>query len=151
MERILVCTDGSPNAGKAIDETMKLQEKFACEVILCSVYTDEVSEFLSTQQKAYQALGTHDVKDKQTEITRGTHMIRTLLSKRQSRFAYPEKVTIQTPVGEVVKEVLGVANRERVDLIVLGTAGHKGLRKALLGSSSESIVKKASCSVLIVR
>jgi nucleotide-binding universal stress UspA family protein len=38
----------------------------------------------------------------------------------------------------------------RADLIVVGTHGHTGLRRALIGSVAEKIVRHAPCAVLVV-
>jgi nucleotide-binding universal stress UspA family protein len=47
--------------------------------------------------------------------------------------------------------ILNTAAEWRSDLIVLGSHGHSGLRRFLMGSVAESIVRHAECSVLIVR
>lgn len=52
--------------------------------------------------------------------------------------------------GRVYREILGVADEERVDLIVM--ASHRpGLRDYLLGVNSARVVRHASCSVMVVR
>jgi nucleotide-binding universal stress UspA family protein len=39
---------------------------------------------------------------------------------------------------------------ESFDLIIIGTHGHKGLEKMLLGSVAEKVVKLAPCPVLTI-
>jgi nucleotide-binding universal stress UspA family protein len=53
-----------------------------------------------------------------------------------------------TPWDEVVSAARADA---AVDLIVLGTHGHTGLPRALLGSVAERVVRHAPCSVMMVR
>jgi len=49
-------------------------------------------------------------------------------------------------------EVLaGAAHDERADLIVVGTHGHTGVARFLLGSVANAIVRRAPCDVLVVR
>ena len=50
-----------------------------------------------------------------------------------------------------VQAILDVIREERVDLIALTTDGHTGLKRALLGSVSESVLKKSHTPVLLER
>lgn len=55
-------------------------------------------------------------------------------------------------VGERVSEgILEEARRWAADLIVIGTHGRSGLRRAVLGSDAEEVVRGASVPVLLVR
>lgn len=49
--------------------------------------------------------------------------------------------------GMTADKVLMYAEESEVDLIVMGTHGHRGFRKFLLGSVAEEVVRKARCPV----
>jgi len=51
----------------------------------------------------------------------------------------------------IVEEIISIAEREKVDLIVMGTRGLGGFKKLLMGSVSSGVVNHAHCSVLVVR
>jgi len=53
--------------------------------------------------------------------------------------------------GDARDEILAMADTWPADAIVMGSHGHKGLDRLLLGSVSDSVVRQASCSVLVVR
>ena len=53
--------------------------------------------------------------------------------------------------GRVVREIMKILENEKVDLIVMGARGISGIKKLFLGSTSEAVVKKATCPVLIVK
>jgi len=53
--------------------------------------------------------------------------------------------------GNAAYEVVSVAEELKADLIVLSTTGHSGLKRVLLGSTAERIVRHAHCPVLTVR
>ncbi len=53
--------------------------------------------------------------------------------------------------GAPAAEILKVADDEKVDLIVVGTHGRKGVPHLLLGSVAEQLVRDARCPVLTVR
>jgi nucleotide-binding universal stress UspA family protein len=54
-------------------------------------------------------------------------------------------------VSSIVGEIVGFADKEKVDLIILGTRGRTGFKKLLLGSVAEGVVNHSSCPVMIVR
>ncbi|GAB4537824.1 MAG: universal stress protein [Pleurocapsa sp.] len=52
--------------------------------------------------------------------------------------------------GATVETILQEATKLNADMIVIGSHGHGALHKALVGSVSEGVIRKASCPVLIV-
>jgi nucleotide-binding universal stress UspA family protein len=52
--------------------------------------------------------------------------------------------------GDVWEVLSGLIDRHSIDLVVMGTHGRKGLRKVLLGSVAESVLRRAPCPVLTV-
>jgi nucleotide-binding universal stress UspA family protein len=53
--------------------------------------------------------------------------------------------------GAAGAELVAIAEERNAELVVVGTIGRTGLRRALLGSVAETVVRQAACSVLIVR
>lgn len=60
---------------------------------------------------------------------------------------HPEEILERGPVGEVVLDAI---QREKVDLLVLGTHGRTGIKKLVLGSVAEELFRRASCPVMTV-
>jgi len=60
---------------------------------------------------------------------------------------YEHRLLVGDPAGTIV----GLAEEEHVDLIVMGTHGRTGLSRVLLGSVAEAVVRRASCPVLMVK
>ncbi len=54
-------------------------------------------------------------------------------------------------VGPPVSEVVEYANENDIDLIVMGTHGRTGFKRAVLGSVAESVIRKANCPVLALK
>ena len=52
--------------------------------------------------------------------------------------------------GYVPQELIDAASEAKADLIVIGSRGETGMRRALLGSVARSVLYQAPCSVLIV-
>ncbi len=49
--------------------------------------------------------------------------------------------------GDPAHEIVELAKDQRVDMIVIGTHGRTGLRRLLMGSVAEAIVRRATCPV----
>ncbi len=60
-------------------------------------------------------------------------------------------VTTVASLGNVSSEVADCAEREQVDLIVMGTHGRTGLAHVVLGSVTEKVVRHSKVPVLTVR
>jgi len=61
------------------------------------------------------------------------------------------EVTELVELGSAAHGILSVANRENADLIVMGSQGRHGLGLALFGSTTQTVVRRATCPVLTVR
>lgn len=53
--------------------------------------------------------------------------------------------------GHPVRTIVDFARRSKADLIIMGSHGRGGMKRALVGSVAERVVRHASCPVLVVR
>jgi nucleotide-binding universal stress UspA family protein len=51
----------------------------------------------------------------------------------------------------IVGAIVEYAEREKIDLIVIGTRGRSGFKKLLLGSVPSGVVTYATCPVMVVK
>ncbi len=61
------------------------------------------------------------------------------------------EVTCETAEGNPAEVIVKKSKEGKFDLIVMGARGLSGLKKILVGSVSEGVVKNAACPVLIVK
>jgi nucleotide-binding universal stress UspA family protein len=61
------------------------------------------------------------------------------------------RVETHVEIGEPAQALLNVAKQCQADLIVVGSHGRSGIGRLLLGSVSESVLRHAPCSVLVVK
>jgi nucleotide-binding universal stress UspA family protein len=54
-------------------------------------------------------------------------------------------------MGNVAEQIMALAEDLQADLIVMGSRGHGGLRRVIEGSTSDVVVRRAHCPVMIVR
>jgi nucleotide-binding universal stress UspA family protein len=58
---------------------------------------------------------------------------------------------VHVRIGDPAQEILAVADEIGAHLIVMGSHGRKGLKKLVLGSVSERVVREAQCPVTVTR
>jgi nucleotide-binding universal stress UspA family protein len=63
----------------------------------------------------------------------------------------PTAIEHRVVVGRAYREILQVAQESGTDLIVMGAQGRGGLGLALFGSTTQQVVRAATCPVLTVR
>jgi nucleotide-binding universal stress UspA family protein len=59
-------------------------------------------------------------------------------------------MTCLTALGRPAREIVKAARQRRADLIVMGSHGLTGVRKLMLGSVTEEVLKTAAIPVLVV-
>ncbi|MBS3973834.1 MAG: universal stress protein, partial [Actinobacteria bacterium] len=52
--------------------------------------------------------------------------------------------------GRATETILKVAEREKVDLIVMGTTGLTGISRILIGSTADKVTRLSKCPVMVV-
>jgi universal stress protein A len=76
--------------------------------------------------------------------------------KRMTNFANAHlkalgKVTTTVLVGRPAEEVVSYANEKAAALIIMTTHGYSGMKHVLLGSTTEAVLRHATCPVLSIR
>ena len=139
FKSILVPTDFSPASRMALTYAEGLARQFGAEITLIHV----IEPVPMADFGAYPVALTHDQMLKETRQT--LHDF--------SRQEVAEDLLKKTMVliGRPFQEITDAARNLKVDLIVLGTHGHSGLARAILGSTAERVVRYAPCAVLTVR
>jgi nucleotide-binding universal stress UspA family protein len=64
-----------------------------------------------------------------------------------------EKIRVETFLSEGLDpaaEILQAAEDKAIDLLVIGTRGHKGLARLVLGSTAEELIHRARCPILAI-
>jgi len=60
------------------------------------------------------------------------------------------KLETRVELGSPAEKILAFAEKEKVDMIIMGAHGRSGLDKMIFGSVANKVVKSASCLVLTV-
>jgi nucleotide-binding universal stress UspA family protein len=58
---------------------------------------------------------------------------------------------VHARIGHPIDEILGLADDVGADMIIIGSHGRTGIRRLFLGSTSEAVVRRAQCPVIVAR
>ena len=61
------------------------------------------------------------------------------------------ETTPEVVVGYAAEEIINIAEKEKADMIIMGTHGRKGIDRILFGSVAEKVVMNSSIPVLTIR
>jgi len=138
-DHILVPTDGSDHAARAVDHGVLLAEAFDATVHLLTVVDIEAAAGPFSAGGVDQSY----VEDR-TESEREA-----LASLEADLTDVPVETAVTT--GKPSEGILDYVGDEAVDLIVMGTHGRSGLRRYLTGSVAERVVRLSPVPVVTVR
>ncbi len=143
-KRILVPTDGSDTANAGLREALALAKEHGAQLRLVHV----VDELLVVSPELYGG-----VYDRITEQLReaGTAILERARSMAQDAGVTAETQLVEAMGGPAGERVIKVATEWAADLIVCGTHGRRGLRRIVLGSDAEYIVRHTPVPILLVR
>ena len=141
--RILLATDGSEEAELAALRAVDLADATDSELHVVHVgviptFLESYPGTLGYERRLYEEI---------EEISRE------LLRKQSWRVKAAGGTVAGTHLrmGAVALEIVALAEELGADLIVMGSRGLGGVRRALMGSVSDSVVRHAHCPVLVVR
>ena len=144
---ILLATDGSKEAQLAATTAADLAQKTNSELHV--VYVGHLPLV------SYESPGATTLDpDLWKRMQEGAEQeARTMLDEQMQRVGQSggEIAEVHARIGRPDAEIVGLADELGAGLIVLGSRGLGPLRRALMGSVSDSVVRHAHCPVLVVR
>lgn len=159
MKHILVATDFSETAAAALSQAAMLAAATGARLTLLHViYAEKLNETLLGLDAMEYLTRVLSTPSEQAPYSPTLAMDR-LREKAQAKLAEAAasvnqpKLNIETAIadGRPSEEVLAFAEKQEVDLIVLGTHGRGAIGKALLGSVADHVIRQADCPVMVVR
>jgi len=155
--KILLATDGSTEAELAARTAVDLSQKTGSELHL--IYVMDVAKVGLSMAVLYsEAPDPEGVKLPdpvlEEDLERSAKQEgREVLEAEVERVRSAGGTVAQSHlmVGAVEREIVHLAEDLGAGLIVMGSRGRRGMRRALMGSVSDSVVRHAHCPVMVVR
>ncbi len=147
VSKILVATDGSSHAKKAVDFAGEFASKFGARVHLVHVVQEaripeEMKQFMDSEHlsgttgKAYlETVGKQIISDARKKLAdHGVKGIETSLL-----------------VGDAPEEIVKFAKEQKIDMIILGNQGLGKIKEFFIGSVTSKVVRAAHCTCITVK
>ncbi|MEJ5227472.1 MULTISPECIES: universal stress protein [unclassified Thermodesulfovibrio] len=137
MQKILVCFDGSEWSKKALNEAIKLAQKFGSQITVISVIPKvcflEIGVDCATVEGIFKAEFEGNLKRAQE-----------ILNEKGVK---GETIILEGSPADVIIDYA----RNGYDLIVIGSKGKDATERTLFGSVTQKVASNATQSVLIIR
>lgn len=145
-KKILVAIDGSPLSDKAAEEAVRFaagnpsqfKSMIFAVLVLPNAPRTKFTDFIPSRPLTETA-----------EWEELRQRIFYVIEKNASEADIP--LEIKVAYGDPADELIGIAEKNNVDVIVIGSTGKGFLKRKLLGSVSDKVVRQAKCSVYVVR
>ena len=140
MKKILVPTDFSDNALKAVDYAVAIAEKAASEIILLNAFM-AVDTTFSGRKAFFDEYNNSIATDRRDQLKN----LQQVIEKKSTI-----KITSKFYTGGIRDSILKCAVDEKADLIVMGTQGASGIERMLWGSTTAGIIGDTTIPVLAI-
>ena len=141
---IVVGTDGSETAGKAVLQATELARRVGAKVNLVSAYEPVSGQRLREERREVP-------KDMEWMVNPREDVEATLKDAAEKLEGAGVEVDTFAREGDAADAILDVAEETHADLIVVGNKGMTGAKRFLLGSVPNKVSHHAPCSVMIIR
>lgn len=132
--KLLIPIDGSKASLNALEKAIEIARNYHFAMKILSVVnvravSDDRAELVDIMIK--------DVNDRMEELVKNTDLT---------------GIDVETEVvyGEAYTTILDVAERDNVDLIIIGNRGQSRIQRFFLGSVANRVIAEAKCPVLVI-
>ena len=141
ITKILCATDFSEPAERAFEYAVFMASAHKADLALLHV-VDQLHGFTH-----YEILAITPMEIAKKMVKRAHEHLQALVDQVKGSVNATESVR----EGKTWVEICEAAKEEKADMIVIGSHGRTGLPHVLIGSVAETVVRHASCPVLVVR
>jgi len=145
FERIVVPLDTSPLAETVLPEVTDLAKRLNLEVVLVHAYALPMS--------AYYGYGDYYNPDYENLAAQLKEEARKYLEAKVTKLKGKglEKVSSVVLDGSAAEEIIAIARREPNSLVAMCTHGYSGVKRWVLGSVTEKVVRHSDDPMLVIR
>jgi len=144
IKKILVPIDFSSTSKKAVLYGASLAKTYCAELTITVVVDDRIFQ---------DGLFDSSFIEQEALDIRNKAFAERLEEVKKDVLGGEASITVKTKMsyGVAFAEIVHYAKEDKTDLIVMGTHGTTGIAHMLIGSTTEKVVRKAPCPVMVIR
>jgi nucleotide-binding universal stress UspA family protein len=147
FKKIMVATDGSACSGLVAEKGIELARLSGGKIY--AVYVVSTDYLVPINGDSFpMSLDPYWESIHEAWKTQGHKAVNSVKNLGEKKGINVEPVLLE---GNPSEELIGYAEEEKMDIIVMGTLGKTGLDKLLLGSVAEKMVRHSKVPVMVVR
>ena len=144
--KLVVGTDLSELGNRAVLEALRLCDRYrATELHVLTVADDQIVGIRLPGQHRVQS-----TKEAEHEVCKVVGAMVDEYVAAGGKLAM-ERVAVYVTTGAAAERLVSLADSVDADTIVVGTHGRSGVKRLLLGSVAEEVVRRAPCGVYVIR
>jgi nucleotide-binding universal stress UspA family protein len=140
IRNILLTTDFSESSADALPHARYLAERLGAALYVLHVISNPLSRLYGPVAKDYISI-----------VNNARARARALMAAFETELGDRLEHRSLIREGEVVAEILAVAQEKKIDTIVMASHGEGRVRHLLLGSTARKMLHTANCPVYIIR
>jgi nucleotide-binding universal stress UspA family protein len=144
-KRILVPVDGSPTAAAGLREAIRLAKGQGATLQLVHVVDQHSVVMMGMETTVYMDEVLKGM------VSSGRNILRRAQGLADKAGVKATSVLLESLTGPAADLIVSQAKKARADLIVIGTHGRRGVRRLVMGSDAEQVVRTSPVPVLLVR
>jgi nucleotide-binding universal stress UspA family protein len=148
--KIMVAIDGSETSMRAAEYAIAMTKNANNkDVLLIGITIIDLGRLNYSFFVTAPSYGSKELEEKRQEAKKWLNQLDEL-SKENNVPQFKSEI-IEDVVSRIGGAIVNYAEKEKVDLIVVGTRGRSGLKRMLIGSVASDILHYAHCPVMIVK
>ena len=144
---ILIASDGSDLAGKAVDHGVMLAKGMGASVVFVTV----TENWSAIEMGAESSQAFSNPVEKYEEMAAKSAQKILAAAKTSAQSAGIECETLHVPDRAPAEGIIATANEKGCDLIVMSSHGRRGLNRLVLGSQTVEVLAYSKVPVLVLR
>jgi nucleotide-binding universal stress UspA family protein len=148
--KILLTIDGSEQSMQAAEYAIDMAINKERNIQIIAITVIELAKLNLSTFIAAPTYGLEDLEEKKEQAKKWLSKTERLIQDKGKNIEFKSDI-LENPTLKVSSLILDYAERDNVDLIVVGNRGRHGFKRLLLGSVASDIVTYSHCPVLVIK